>query len=149
GTKVGSDTGVRRDYVVVLLTVVGIVLFVLGLLFSIAWHELGHLSTAKMFGITCTEYMVGFGKTLWSFRRDGTKHGIKAVALRGYARMVGMLPPAIRTDDTGAKKMSRWRAVGEDAREACYIEFAPEEQDGQFYQRAPWRQIIGVLAGRG
>lgn len=134
---------------VVLLTVVGIVLFVLGLLFSIAWHELGHLSTAKMFGIKCTEYMVGFGKTLWSFRRGGTEYGIKAVPLGGYVRMVGMLPPARRTDDTGAKKMSRWRAMAEDAREASYIEFAPEDQDRQFYQRAPWKRIIVMLAGPG
>lgn len=33
-----------------LLYALGIVLFALGLLVSIAWHELGHLSTAKLFG---------------------------------------------------------------------------------------------------
>lgn len=134
---------------VVLLTVVGIVLFVLGLLFSIAWHELGHMSTAKMFGIKCTEFMVGFGKTLWSVRRGETEYGIKAVPLGGFVRMVGMLPPARRQEDAGAKKMSRWRAMAEDAREASYVDLAPEDQDRQFYQRAPWKRLIVMFAGPG
>ncbi|WP_017584983.1 M50 family metallopeptidase [Nocardiopsis ganjiahuensis] len=134
---------------VVLLTVVGIVLFVLGLLFSIAWHELGHMSTAKMFGIKCTEFMVGFGKTLWSVRRGETEYGIKAVPLGGFVRMVGMLPPARQQKDAGAKKMSRWRAMAEDAREASYVDLAPEDQDRQFYQRAPWKRLIVMFAGPG
>ncbi|MBB6118651.1 M50 family metallopeptidase [Nocardiopsis algeriensis] len=133
---------------VLLLTVVGIALFVLGLLFSIAWHELGHLATAKMFGVKCTEYMVGFGKTLWSFRRGDTEYGIKAVPLGGYVRMVGMMPPSRRSDDSG-RKLSRWRAMAEDAREASYVELSPEDQDRQFYQRAPWKRLIVMFAGPG
>ncbi|KOX22142.1 RIP metalloprotease [Nocardiopsis sp. NRRL B-16309] len=129
------------------MTVIGIILFVLGLLFSIAWHELGHLSTAKMFGIKCTEYMVGFGKTLWSVRRGETEYGIKLVPLGGFVRMVGMLPPARRTAEDGDRKLSRWRAMAEDAREASYIELGPEDQDRQFYQRAPWKRLIVMFAG--
>lgn len=134
---------------VVLLTVVGIVLFVVGLLFSIAWHELGHMSTAKMFGIKCTEFMVGFGKTLWSVRRGETEYGIKAVPLGGFVRMVGMLPPARQRADTGARKISRWRAMAEEAREASYMELSPEDQDRQFYQRSPWKRLIVMFAGPG
>ncbi|GAB3734323.1 M50 family metallopeptidase [Nocardiopsis nanhaiensis] len=134
---------------VVLLTVVGIILFFVGLLFSIAWHELGHMSTAKMFGIKCTEFMVGFGKTLWSFRRGETEYGIKAVPLGGFVRMVGMLPPGQRAADGSSRKMSRWRAMAEDAREASYVELAPEDQDRQFYQRAPWKRLIVMFAGPG
>lgn len=138
---------------VVLLTVVGIILFVLGLLFSIAWHELGHLSTAKMFGIKCTEYMVGFGKTLWSFRRGDTEYGVKAVPLGGFVRMVGMIPPAKRTaaaaGDTSSRKISRWRAMAEDSREASYVELDPGDEDRQFYQRSPWKRLIVMFAGPG
>ncbi|MCY9785421.1 site-2 protease family protein [Nocardiopsis sp. EMB25] len=134
---------------VALMTVIGIVLFVFGLLFSIAWHELGHLSTAKMFGIKCTEYMVGFGKTLWSVRRGETEYGVKAVPLGGFVRMVGMLPPARRTGDEGSRKLSRWRAMAEDAREASYIEVGPEDRDRQFYQRSPWKRLIVMFAGPG
>ncbi|MFD3688443.1 M50 family metallopeptidase [Nocardiopsis sp. NPDC058631] len=132
---------------VALMTVVGIVLFVFGLLFSIAWHELGHLSTAKMFGIKCTEYMVGFGRTLWSFRRGDTEYGVKAVPLGGFVRMVGMLPPARRGADGSSRRLSRWRAMAEDAREASYVELTPEDQDRQFYQRAPWKRLIVMFAG--
>ena len=134
---------------VVLLTVVGIILLVLGLLFSIAWHELGHMATAKMFGIKCTEFMVGFGKTLWSTRKGETEYGIKAVPLGGFVRMVGMLPPARRTEEQGARKMSRWRAMAEDAREASYMELPPEDEDRQFYQRSPWKRLIVMFAGPG
>lgn len=134
---------------VALMTVVGIVLFVFGLLFSIAWHELGHMSTAKMFGIKCTEFMVGFGKTLWSVRRGETEYGVKAVPLGGFVRMVGMLPPSRQAADGSSRKLSRWRAMAEDAREASYVELSPEDQDRQFYQRAPWKRLIVMFAGPG
>ncbi len=47
-------------------TVIGVILFVLGLLVSIGWHEAGHLFFAKLFGVRVTQYMLGFGPTLFS-----------------------------------------------------------------------------------
>ncbi len=132
---------------VALLTALGIILFFLGLLFSVAWHELGHFATAKMFGIRCTQYMVGFGKTLWSRKKGETEYGVKLVPLGGYVRMVGMIPPANRSGDDSGKPMSRWRAMIEDAREASYVELEPGDEDRQFYQRAPWKRIIVMVAG--
>ena len=76
-----------------LMTILGIVVFVVGLLFSIAWHELGHLSTAKLFGIRVPQYMVGFGPTIWSRKKGETEYGVKAIPLGGYIRMIGMFPP--------------------------------------------------------
>ena len=67
-----------------LMTVLGIVVFVLGLLFSIAWHELGHLSTAKLFGIRVPQYMVGFGPTIFS-RKKG-ELGPQACLPHGHIR---------------------------------------------------------------
>jgi RIP metalloprotease RseP len=130
---------------VALLTVLGIVLMILGLLFSIAWHELGHLVPAKLFGIRCTQYMVGFGKTLWSVKRGDTEYGLKAIPLGGYVRMVGMIPPAAPADPD--KPMSRWRAMIEDAREASYVEVEPGDEDRQFYQRPPWKRLIVMFGG--
>ena len=46
-----------------MLQVIGIIIFVLLIGFSIGWHELGHLLPAKRFGVKVTEYMVGFGPT--------------------------------------------------------------------------------------
>src|SRR5690606_30045952 len=73
---------------------VGVLVLVVGLVVSIALHEVGHLVPAKRFGVKVTEYFVGFGPTLWSRRRGETEYGVKAVPLGGYVRMVGMYPPA-------------------------------------------------------
>ncbi|MBB4933485.1 membrane-associated protease RseP (regulator of RpoE activity) [Lipingzhangella halophila] len=130
---------------VALLTTLGIVLLFLGLLLSFAWHELGHLATAKMFGVRCTEYMVGFGKTLWSTRRGETEYGIKLVPLGGFVRMVGMAPPG--KQDTSGKPPSRWRAMIEDARDAYNAEQRPGDEGRLFYTRAPWKRVIVMAAG--
>jgi len=61
---------------------------------SIALHEVGHLVPAKRFGVRCTQYMIGFGPTVWSTTRGETEYGIKAIPLGGYVRMIGMFPPA-------------------------------------------------------
>ena len=76
-----------------MLTAIGVILFALGLLFSIAWHELGHLTFAKLYNVRVSQYMVGFGKTIFSRQRGETEYGLKAVPLGGYIRMVGMVPP--------------------------------------------------------
>ena len=60
---------------------------------SIALHEIGHLLPAKRFGVKVTQYMIGFGPTLWSRRRGETEYGFKAIPLGGYIRMIGMFPP--------------------------------------------------------
>lgn len=74
--------------------VLGVVIMVVGLLVSIAWHELGHLVPAKRFGVRVSQYMVGFGPTLWSRTRGETEYGLKAIPLGGYVRLIGMFPPA-------------------------------------------------------
>jgi hypothetical protein len=43
---------------------VGVLLFVLGLLASVALHEAGHLIPGKLFGVKVTQFFVGFGRTL-------------------------------------------------------------------------------------
>ncbi|WP_216629898.1 M50 family metallopeptidase [Brevibacterium renqingii] len=75
------------------LYIVGIVLFLIGISISIGLHELGHLTPAKRFGVKVTHYMVGFGPTLFSFRRGETEYGVKAFPLGGFIAMPGMYPP--------------------------------------------------------
>ncbi|NJQ02247.1 M50 family metallopeptidase [Streptomyces zingiberis] len=129
-----------------LMTVLGIVVFVLGLLFSIAWHELGHLSTAKMFGVRVPQYMVGFGPTLFSRRKGETEYGIKAIPFGGYIRMIGMFPPG---DDGAvrARSTSPFRSMIEDAREAAFEELRPGDEKRLFYTRKPWQRVIVMFAG--
>ncbi|MEU1790253.1 site-2 protease family protein [Streptomyces sparsogenes] len=128
------------------MTVLGIVVFVVGLLFSIAWHELGHLSTAKLFGIRVPQYMVGFGPTIFSRKKGETEYGVKAVPLGGYIRMIGMFPPGDDGKIT-ARSTSPWRSMIEDARSAAYEELQPGDETRMFYTRKPWKRVIVMFAG--
>ncbi|WP_354640521.1 M50 family metallopeptidase [Kitasatospora camelliae] len=124
----------------------GILIFLIGLLFSIAWHELGHLSTAKLFGIRVPQYMVGFGRTIWSRRRGETEYGLKLIPLGGYIRMIGMFPPG--ADGRIAQRSSSpWRSMIEDAREASYEELQEGDETRLFYTRKPWQRVIVMFAG--
>ncbi|WP_211362862.1 M50 family metallopeptidase [Streptomyces phaeoluteigriseus] len=126
--------------------ILGIVVFAVGLLVSIAWHELGHLSTAKLFGIRVPQYMVGFGPTLFSRHKGETEYGIKAIPFGGYIRMIGMFPPG---DDgrVTARSTSPWRGMIEDARSAAYEELRPGDETRMFYTRKPWKRVIVMFAG--
>ncbi|WP_190822090.1 M50 family metallopeptidase [Saccharopolyspora pogona] len=130
-----------------MLVVVGIIIFFLGLLFSIAWHELGHLAAAKLFGIKVTQYMVGFGRTIWSRKKGDTEYGVKLIPFGGYIRMIGMFPP--KKDEKYGRTASSapWRAMIEDARQMSAEEITPEDAHRQFYQRSPWKRVIVMLAG--
>ncbi|MFC9593774.1 M50 family metallopeptidase [Streptomyces sp. NPDC056944] len=129
-----------------LLYALGIVLFAFGLLVSIAWHELGHLSTAKLFGIRVPQYMVGFGPTIWSKKRGDTEYGLKAIPAGGYIRMIGMFPPG-EDGKIEARSTSPWRSMIEDAREASYEELQPGDETRLFYTRKPWKRVIVMFAG--
>ncbi|MEU0675170.1 site-2 protease family protein [Streptomyces sp. NPDC006172] len=126
--------------------ILGIVVFAVGLLVSIAWHELGHLSTAKLFGIRVPQYMVGFGPTVWSRNKGETEYGVKAIPFGGYIRMIGMFPPGEDGRIT-ARSTSPWRGMIEDARSAAYEELRPGDETRMFYTRKPWKRVIVMFAG--
>ena len=129
-----------------LMMILGIVVFVVGLLISIAWHELGHLSTAKLFGIRVPQYMVGFGPTIWSRKKGDTEYGIKAIPLGGYIRMIGMFPPG-PDGRIEARSTSPFRGMIEDARSAAFEELQPGDETRLFYTRKPWKRVIVMFAG--
>ncbi|WP_435173581.1 M50 family metallopeptidase [Actinacidiphila sp. bgisy145] len=129
-----------------LMTVLGIVVFAVGLMISIAWHELGHLMWAKIFKIRVPQYMVGFGPTLWSRKKGDTEYGFKAIPLGGYIRMIGMFPPG-EDGRISARSTSPWRSMIEDARSAAYEELQPGDETRMFYTRKPWKRVIVMFAG--
>ncbi|MCX4697552.1 MULTISPECIES: RIP metalloprotease [Streptomyces] len=126
--------------------ILGIVVFAVGLLVSIAWHELGHLSTAKLFGIRVPQYMVGFGPTIFSRKKGDTEYGIKAIPFGGYIRMIGMFPPG-PDGRLEARSTSPWRGMIEDARSAAFEELRPGDETRLFYTRKPWKRVIVMFAG--
>ena len=79
-----------------LLYILGILIVVVGLALSIGLHEVGHLVPAKLFGVRVSQYMIGFGPTLFSRRRGETEYGVKLLPLGGYISMAGMFPPKHR-----------------------------------------------------
>lgn len=132
-----------------MLEFVGILLFALLIAGSIALHELGHLVPAKRFGVKVTEYMIGFGPTIWSRRRGETDYGLKAIPLGGYIRMIGMLPPS-KDDPAGtARSMStgRFAAMVDDARRHSLEEIGPGDENRVFYRLPVHRRIIIMLGG--
>ncbi|WP_433263994.1 M50 family metallopeptidase [Actinosynnema sp. CS-041913] len=98
----------------------GILLFALLIGISIALHELGHLATAKMFGMKVTRYFIGFGPKIWSFRRGETEYGLKAIPAGGFCEITGM-------------------TALEDVR--------PEDRDRAFNRQKTWKRVVVLSAG--
>ena len=98
----------------------GILIFVGALLFSIMLHEAGHFVTAKKFGMKVTQFFVGFGQTLWSRRKGETEYGIKAIPAGGFVKIVGM------TD---------------------MEDVAPDDEPRSFRRQPGWQRIIVLAAG--
>src|SRR5882762_9514711 len=63
---------------------------VVGIVLMVMFHEAGHYITAKRAGMKVTEFFLGFGPRLWSFRRGETEYGVKALPLGGYVKIIGM-----------------------------------------------------------
>lgn len=130
------------------LEFVGIALFVLLIGASIALHEIGHLVPAKKFGVRVTDYMVGFGPTVWSKVRGETRYGIKAFPVGGYIRMIGMLPPGKDDPEGTARSMStgRFATLIAQAREHSLEEVGPGDENRVFY-KLPVRQRLVIMLG--
>src|SRR6201992_2937749 len=114
-----------------MLYALGVLIFALGLLLSIALHEVGHMVPAKKFGVKVTQHMVGFGPTIWSRKKGDTEYGIKSIQLGGYIRMIGMVPPP-RADGKASRWPRRMSTAIEDFRQVSRAEVEPGDEDRQF-----------------
>jgi membrane-associated protease RseP (regulator of RpoE activity) len=99
----------------------GVVAFALAILISVSLHELGHMITAKHFGMKVTKYFVGFGPTVFSVHRGETEYGLKAIPLGGFCKIVGMTP---QDDDV-----------------------APEDQPRAMWRFPVWKRTVVMSAG--
>src|SRR4051812_14121921 len=132
-----------------LLTILGIVLFVAGILISVALHELGHMLPAKAFGMKVTQFFVGFGRTVWSVKRGETEYGFKSIPAGGFVRIIGMLPPAKGQDPNKVRKASTGpiQSIAENARNAEYETIDPADNGRLFYQKPWWQKLIVMASG--
>jgi membrane-associated protease RseP (regulator of RpoE activity) len=120
------------------------VLFALGLLFSIGFHEFGHFFWARRFGMRVPQFMVGFGPTIWSRTRGETEYGIKGIPLGGYIRIVGMIPPA---EEGESKRATRMRKFIAEVRGQALNDVLPTDGERVFYKKPWWQRVIVMFAG--
>ena len=134
----------------VLLFILGVLFVAVGIAVSIALHEVGHLVPAKAFKVRVTQYMIGFGPTVFSRRRGETEYGVKALPLGGYVSMVGMYPPN-KTDDADgtvrASSTGMFQQLANDARAAAAEQLQPGDENRMFYNLPVWKRIIVMLGG--
>ncbi len=86
----------------------------------IFWHELGHYSAARFFGVYVEVFSIGFGKRIASFRAFNTQWQLSLIPLGGYVKMKGQ-------DDSDPTYTSR--------------------DDDSYNTQKPWQRIIILLAG--
>ncbi|MGW3963797.1 M50 family metallopeptidase [Amycolatopsis sp. NPDC005003] len=89
--------------------IIGVVLFALGICVSVALHEAGHMFTAKAFGMKVRRYFVGFGPTVFSWRRGETEYGLKWIPLGGFCDIAGMTALDEVTPDEAPRAMWRFK----------------------------------------
>ena len=103
---------------------VGIVLFALAILLSVALHECGHMWAARATGMKVRRYFVGFGPTLWSTTRPNklgsTEYGVKAIPLGGFCDIAGM---------------------------TSVDQLAPEDEQYAMYRQKTWKRVAVLFAG--
>jgi membrane-associated protease RseP (regulator of RpoE activity) len=90
--------------------IVGVVLFALGIGLSLALHEAGHLLAGKAFGMKVRRYFIGYGPTLFSFRRGETEYGLKALPFGGFCDIAGMTTLDELTPDEERRAMWKHKA---------------------------------------
>lgn len=67
----------------------------------VTFHELGHFSVARLFGVKILRFSIGFGKPLWrrNWGADGTEVVVSMIPLGGYVRMLDESEGDIASED--------------------------------------------------
>ncbi len=65
-------------------------LTILMLTFFVVMHEAGHYFAARYSKVAVSEFFVGFGPKIFSFKRNGTEYGLKGIPFGGYVKIPGM-----------------------------------------------------------
>jgi regulator of sigma E protease len=98
----------------------GILVALLVLSVLIFFHELGHFTAARFFGVRVDDFSIGFGKKLLTKKIGDTQWSLSAIPLGGYVKMKGQ-------DDADPTKISY--------------------DDDSYNMKKPWQRIIILLAG--
>jgi regulator of sigma E protease len=97
---------------------------VLGLSILVGLHELGHLLTAKMFGMRVEKFSIGFPPKIAGFQWGETEYSIGAIPLGGFVKISGMVDESMDTE-----------------------QMAEEPQPWEFRSKPAWQRLIVMLGG--
>lgn len=146
----------------------GVLIFIFALLASIGLHELGHMLPAKKFGVRVSQYMIGFGPTLWSRVRGETEYGLKAIPFGGYVRLIGMFGPGNKVranlqesdanktqdfsdsateEDLETDKRRFFKSLVEGARQSSLQEIREGEEPRALYNLSAPKKFIVMFGG--
>ena len=96
----------------------------LGLSILVGLHELGHLLTAKMFGMRVEKFSIGFPPKIAGFQWGETEYSIGAIPLGGFVKISGMIDESMDSDQMSA-----------------------EPQPWEFRSKPAWQRLIVMLGG--
>lgn len=96
----------------------------LGLSILVGLHELGHLLTAKMFGMKVEKFSIGFPPKIIGFKWGETEYSIGAIPLGGFVKIAGMVDESMDTEQLSA-----------------------EPQPWEFRAKPAWQRLIVMLGG--
>ena len=82
------------------MSIMSIILVFLAFNFLIFFHELGHFITAKLTGMEVTEFAVGFGKKIFSYKYKDTLYSFRLIPLGGFNE--------IKSLDSGINKETKY-----------------------------------------
>jgi regulator of sigma E protease len=70
----------------------------LGLTILVGLHELGHMLTAKWFGMRVEKYAIGFPPKVFSKKIGETEYMLGAIPLGGFVKITGMVDESLDTE---------------------------------------------------
>ncbi len=92
----------------------GILISLIVLSLLVFFHELGHFSAAKFFGVKVEVFSVGFGKKLYSRMIGDTQWSFSLIPLGGYVKMKGQddANPLVKSYDNDSYNIKKpWQKI--------------------------------------
>ncbi len=102
------------------------------------FHELGHYSVARFFGVSVERFSIGFGKPIARWRgKSGTEWSVGRILLGGYVKFLGDAGAASNPDTTHLEAI----------KENLETEHGQEAVNSCFHFKPLWQRALIVLAG--
>lgn len=120
--------------------------------FLILVHEFGHFIVAKMCGVKCEKFYIGFdfwGCKLCSFQWGETEYGIGAFPLGGYVKMLGQEDnPGEMREEYEKSKLAIYKSADDMANVDALDEQREILHDPRSYLAKPvWQRMAIIVAG--